>query len=160
MERTVNTYSPNDVSLQIGSYICGAWKLIEIDRSVKGYKKIRGIRGKNTRVPNVDNSANIRIQIMQTSHTNDVFSLIHEKDLLEKTGRLSVTLKDKSGSSVFHSNEAYIEGYPKTIFSDDIVFHEWEIFCQSTSIYRVGGNNTPETKLFDSLTSALTNLIN
>jgi len=158
METTINTYSPTDVYLNIGRFTCQSWKSIEIERTV-GFRTIRGIRGKNTRVANPDTSATIRVQVLQTSHTNDVLSAIHDQDLDEKTGRLEVLLTDKSGSSVFKSSEAYLMKFPRAVYSGELVYHEWEIFCQKTTKYLVGGNNKPETKLFDSLTSALSGLI-
>ena len=152
---TVNTYSAKDVILTIGGYQITGWQTITISRSVKGFTVIRGIRGKNTRVPNRDTSATISMSILQTSQANDVLSYIHELDLEEGTARIALMLKDRSGRSVFSSNEAFITGYPVTTFSGQFEYRSWEIFCQSTATYTVAGNARPATDLLD---GALANL--
>ena len=146
---TVNTYSPSDVILTVGGYQLTGWQSISISRTVKGFTVIRGIRGKNTRVPNVDTSATITISLLQTSQGNDVLSYIHELDLNEGTGRIELMLKDNSGRSVFSSNEAYITGYPTSTYSGQFEYRNWEFFLQSTSTYVVSGNAKPSTDIFD-----------
>jgi len=146
---TVNTYSPSDVILTVGGYQLTGWQSISISRTVKGFTVIRGIRGKNTRVPNVDTSATITISLLQTSQGNDVLSYIHELDLEEGTARIALMLKDSSGRSVFSSNEAYITGYPTVTFSGQFEYRNWEFFAQSTNTYTVAGNAKPSTNIFD-----------
>lgn len=146
---TVNCYSPKDVILTIGGYQLTGWQSINISRTVKGFTVIRGIRGKNTRVPNVDTSATISISLLQTAQGNDVLSYIHELDLDEGTARIALMLKDRSGRSVFSSNEAFITGYPTATFSGQFEYRSWELFCQSTDTYTVGGNAKPASDLFD-----------
>jgi hypothetical protein len=135
--------------LTIGGYQVTGWQSITVSRTVKGFNVIRGIRGKNTRVPNVDTSATIAISLLQTSQGNDVLSYIHELDLEEGTARISLMLKDRSGRSVFSSNEAYITGYPTSSFSGQFEYRNWELFAQTTATYVVGGNAKPATDLLD-----------
>lgn len=156
---TVSTYSPKDVILTVGGYQLTGWQSITISRTVKGFTVIRGIRGKNTRVPNVDTSATITISLLQTSQGNDVLSYIHELDLDEGTGRIALMLKDNSGRSVFSSNEAYITGYPVATFSGQFEYRNWELFAQSTNTYIVAGNAKPATDLFDRALSEVGNFI-
>lgn len=150
---TVQTYSPKDVILTVGGYQLTGWQSISVSRSVKGFTVIRGIRGKNTRVKNVDTSATITLSLLQTAQGNDVLSYIHELDLEEGTARISLLLKDRSGRSVFSSNEAFITGYPTATFSGQFEYRNWEIFAQSTGTYTVGGNAKPATDLLDSALS-------
>jgi hypothetical protein len=156
---TVHTYSPKDVILTVGGYQLTGWQSITISRTVKGFTVIRGIRGKNTRVPNVDTSATITISLLQTSQGNDVLSYIHELDLEEGTARIALMLKDNSGRSVFSSNEAYITGYPVATFSGQFEYRNWELFAQSTNTYVVAGNAKPATDLFDRALSEVGNFI-
>lgn len=146
---TVNTYSPKDVLFEIGGYQLTGWQSITVNRTVKGFTVIRGIRGKNTRVKNVDTSATITISLIQSSQGNDFLSYIHDLDLDEGTARIALTLKDKSGRSVFSSNEAYITGYPTATFSGQFEYRNWELFCQTTGTYTVGGNAKPASDLLD-----------
>ena len=156
---TVNTYSPKDVILTIGGYQVTGWQSITVSRTVKGFNVIRGIRGKNTRVANVDTSATITISLLQTSQGNDVLSYIHELDLEEGTARIALMLKDRSGRSVFSSNEAFITGYPTASFSGQFEYRNWELFAQTTATYTVGGNAKPATDLLDRAVSEVGNFI-
>ena len=150
---TVQTYSPKDVILTVGGYQLTGWQSINVSRSVKGFTVVRGIRGKNTRVKNVDTSATITLSLIQSAQGNDVLSYIHELDLDEGTARIALLLKDRSGRSVFSSNEAFITGYPTATFSGQFEYRNWELFCQSTGTYTVGGNAKPATDLLDSALS-------
>lgn len=156
---SVNTYSASEVRLIIGGYQITGWESITITRSVKGFNPIRGIRGKNTRIRNTDSSATITIPLLQTSPSNDVFSSIHEQDLQFGTGRLSLTLKDGSGRSVFSSGEAYITGFPTTPMSGQFEYRPWEIFAQTTDTYTVAGNTRPSNSLFDAALNEATNFV-
>lgn len=156
---TVTTYSPGDVKLTIGGYQIVGWQSISISRTVKGFNVVRGIRGKNTRVPNRDSSATIQFSLAQFSPSNDVLSYIHELDLDEGTARIALTLKDGSGGSVFSTHEGYITGYPATTYSGGFEYRNWEIFCQTTDTYKIGGNTRPSTSLFDSAVNEATDFI-
>lgn len=156
---SVETYSASDVKLSIGGYIITGWDNLTINRRVKAFTPVYGIRGKNTRVKNVDTSATIIITLIQTSQSNDVLSYIHELDIDEGTARITLTLKDNSGRSVFSSNEAYISSYPTKSFSGDFTYNTWEIILQSTQSYTVGGNVRPSTGLLDNIISDATDFV-
>lgn len=158
-QMSVNTYSAKDVILSIGGYKIAGWENISISRSVQGFVTVRGIRGKHTRVPTNDSSATIVVSLIQTSPSNDVLTAIHSLDLTNGTGRIALTLKDFSGRSVFNSNEAYILGFPETVFADDFEYRSWSIFCQTTDTFEVGGNTKPETVLADALVSGISGVI-
>lgn len=156
---TVNTYSPKDVSLMIGSYTISGWDSISVQRSQKTFIPAKGIRGKHTRVGTKDTSATLSIVLMASSPTNDVFSQIVSNDVDLSTGRLAVTLKDMSGKSVFMSIEGYFTGYPVKTFTNVIGQVTWEIFCQTTVSYVVGGNTRPSTSLFDKALNEATSFV-
>lgn len=156
---TVNTYSPKDVILTVGGYQLTGWQNISISRSVKSFTVIRGIRGKNTRIPNRDFSATINISLLQTSQSNDVLSTILIADEENGTARIALTLKDKSGNSVFSSNEAFITGFPTAIYSGQFEYRNWELFCQTTSTYNVGGNGQSVSGIVNNAISEIGDLI-
>lgn len=157
---TVNSFSPKDVQLVVAGYVITGWERISIARSVKGFTAVRGIRGKITRVRNRDSSATITFPLLQTSQSNEVMSYIHELDLTEQTGRLSIILRDKSGKSVFSSDEAYITGYPAVTYSGGFEYRTWEIFMQTTGSYIVAGNTRPSTSLLDGLLDEASSFVN
>lgn len=157
---TVNTYSPKDVLFVIGGYTFTGWQNITIARNAKSFTPYRGIRGKNTRIRNSDTSAVLTITLLQTSQSNDVLSTILTADEENGTSRIAFTLKDRSGGSVFNSDDAFITGFPVTSFSGQFEYRTWEIFCGSTTTYTVAGNGRPSTNIFDSAVSAVGDLIN
>jgi len=156
---TVNTYSPKDVILTIGGYQLTGWQSISITRSAKSFTVIRGIRGKNTRIPNKDFSATITISLLQTSQSNDVLSTILIADEENGTARIALTLKDNSGRGVFSSNEAYITGFPAVVYSGQFEYRNWEFFAQTTNTYTLGGNAKSTTGLVNDAISGIGNLI-
>lgn len=156
----INTYSPSDVYLFISGHKVKAWEKISIKRDRESYTHVSGIRGKNTRVRNYDKSATLTLTVMQTSDTHDILSEIHRKDTVDNdsdesttadNARLIITLKDKSGTSAFQSEDAYIVGYPEMTFSQDFEERTWTIRCLTTSIFTVGGNLRPSTPLLDNI---------
>jgi len=156
---SVMTYSPTDVKLIVAGYPVAGWESISISRVSPGFQQIYGIRGKDTRSKNPKTSSVIRVTTLMTSQSNDVFSYIHDRDLEFGTGRIVVTLKDNSGRSVFSSNEAFIRGFPETVFSGNASYRAWEIYCQTTESYVVGGNTRPVNSIFDSAVDFVSNII-
>lgn len=149
----VNTYSPQDVNLIVGGCKVTGWDSITISKTSPSFTTVQGIRGKHTRVRNPDTSCSIVFNIIQTDTSNDTLSAIHSADLEQGTARLSVMLKDDSGTSVFSSYDAYITTFPEAVFSGEFEYRQWTIFCQSVKDYKVGGNTKPKS-LLDSLFSS------
>lgn len=157
---SINTYAPSDVDLLIDGYKITAWESIKIKRDVPSYTFVKGIRGKNTRIRTFNTSAILEISLLQTSQTNDIFSEIHKQDIAADDidrattadcARLVVSLKDKSGTSAFQSEDAYIVGYPELDFAQDFSTRTWAIQCLTTNIFKVGGNLKPTTDLIESI---------
>lgn len=151
------TYSPQDVRLVIGGYIFTGWNNITITRA-RSFLPIKGIRGKHTRVQNRDTSATIVISLMQTSPGNDVFSETLTQDIINGTARIALTLTDRSGSSLFTSDDAFVTGFPNASFSGQFQDRTWELFCGTTSDYIVGGNSRPKGGLINTAIDTLSNL--
>ncbi len=161
---SISTYSPSDVTLVIAGYVISGWDTISIARRTESFKPIYGIRGKHARVrtgggTSPDTSANITLTLAQESASNDVLSTIHDLDISEGTGRIVLTLKDKSGGSLFNSHEAYIISYADSGFGNDFGVRQWRIFCQTTKTYFVGGNTKPSTSLLDSAIGSATDFV-
>ena len=154
MAFNVNTYDPSSVILAFGGYPLTGWNTINIRKNTPGYSAYRGIRGKNTRFRNTDTSATITFSCLQTGEANDILSDIHRNDLQTGLGRISLTLKDNSGSSLFHSSEAFITDFPETTFSDGFEYRVWTIYCLSTEAdWNVGGNLLPQSSLYNKVSN-------
>lgn len=144
----VYTYSPGDVVLSVSGYVISGITSISVQRNTPAFKIVRGIRGQNTRVYNKDTSAEMTVQILQTSISNDLFSIIEQEDEKRRTGRLEVSLKDTSGTTVWESDEAFIEGLPSTTLGKDLADRTWKICMLSTRDVRTGGNYKAAPDLF------------
>lgn len=155
---SVFSYSPKDVILTIGGYQITGWQRITLNR-VKAVKTIKGIRGKHTRDISRDTSATLSFTLIQSTQANEVMSYIHDLDIRLGTGRISLTLKDTSGKSVFSSDEGYITGYPVVTYSGQFEDRPWELFLQTTSSFTVAGNQRASTGLFDSVLDKATDFV-
>lgn len=149
----IYTYSPSEVDLIVAGYRVTGWNSIAVSRSATAFTLVRGIRGKNTRTRNRDSSAVIFIDVARTSPVNTVFSEIVRQDLVYGTGRLEILLKDKNGTSLYSSNEAFIDKHPDDAFTTELNNRRWTITCQSTLDWNVGGNETAQESLFSSVTN-------
>ena len=153
MAFNVNTYDPGSVTLAFGGYPLTGWNTISIKKNTPFYNTVRGIRGKNTRHRNVDTSAVITISCLQTGEANDILSDIHRQDYTYGSGRISLTLKDGSGSSLFHSSEAYIADFPETIYSGEFEYRVWNIVCLTVKEWNTGGNLSAQDSIFSKATT-------
>lgn len=148
---SVYTYAPSDVQLLIGgNHIVHGVIEISAKKNSKTFEIVKGIRGKNTRKRNRDTSCEISVTLLQTSTSNDVLSEIVSLDAQLGTGRLSLQLKDSSGSTLIKSDDAFIEDYADITFQETIQGRTWNIQCLTTSIFVVGGNAT-RPSLLDSI---------
>ena len=163
----INTYSPSDVILHIDAWVVEAWEKISIKRNTPSYTFVKGIRGKNTRVGNFDTSVLLEIDVMQTSETNDILNQIHTADVygtpidggvVANNGRLTLTLRDRSGTSVFQLEDAYIVGFPETSYSDSIGTRTWTIQSLSSTEFKVGGNLRPPSNITESIFSKINSI--
>ena len=136
----VLTYSPGQVVISVCGYIVEGWSNISVTFNSPVFKQIRGIRGKNTRVRNKDTSATVRISLIQSSVANDVLTNLLQEDQNSGASRLDITIKDNSGTGLFSSATAYIEGFPETSYSASQSERVWTVLCDASSNIRVGGN--------------------
>lgn len=162
---SIKTYSPSDVDLVVSGYTIAGWDSISIRRRFDSFKPVYGIRAKHTRVrmgsaTERDTSSLITFTLAQESQSNELLSYIHESDIDFGTGRLLITLKDKSGKSIFSSDTAYILNYAESTFTNDFGSRQWRIFCQTTATYVVGGNARPSTGLLDSVVDRVSSIFN
>lgn len=155
MNNSVYTYSPKDVVFIVGGYALTGWGSIRVSRNSQTYTQVRGIRGKNTRYRNTDTSATITVSILQTEEANDILSDIVDIDRQFGTGRIALTIKDSSGTSVISSSEAFIAGYPEVVYSGGFEYRNWTILCNTTSRFEVNGNAVAQESIFKKVSALL-----
>lgn len=139
----VFTYSPRDINLIISGHKVVGWNSIRVSLMSPSFRVIKGIRGKNTRVRDVDSSATVALSLDQTSVSNSLLEQIAFQDKQTGNGRLSVSLSNPHGSEMFFSDTAFIEGKSDIMFEGEITGREWVIHClqsdQSSGSDKLGG---------------------
>jgi len=144
----VATLSPTDVTVVISqasfTHVVSGYSEdsnITVERGSDSYEKHVGIDNKTSRVYKSDKSGMITLSLAQTSVSNDVLDLLQRNDAAARnsSGLFSVTVKDGSGRSVYHSLEAWISKVPNSAFGSSMQMREWVIqAAEMTSI--IGGN--------------------
>jgi hypothetical protein len=126
----VATYSPSDLVIEVAGYQVTGWVSVNISKQTASFQLVKGIRGKNTRIRNRDDSLTIQIAVQQTSLANDVFSEIVRQDRLYSTGKLTLRVSDPSGKYTAQSDSFFIEDYPTVSFTDNIETRTWTFHAE------------------------------
>lgn len=144
----VATLSPTDVTVVISqagfTHVVSGYmedSNITVERGSDSYEKHTGIDNKTSRIYKADKSGMVTINLAQTSVSNDVLDLLQRNDAAARnsSGLFSITVKDGSGRSVYHSLEAWISKVPNSAFGSSMQMREWVIqAAEMTSI--IGGN--------------------
>lgn len=155
MPAPVLTYSPSDVTIILAGYTLGGVLSVELVWKSTPFTFRPGIRGIHTRTFNRDLHATIRLEILQTSITNDVLSDILSQDRRNKSARLPIIVKDTSGTTLYLANQAFIPKYPDIKHSRGFEVRTWEIEVFDFTDGRLGGNSSAAFDLFSSVEGAL-----
>ena len=139
------TYIPSKVDIEISGYKVSGHISVSVTLDTPAFRTIKGIRGRNTRVRTKSTSGVLRLEVLQTSQANDVFSEMLYKDIASGTGRQVIKIKDNSGSSLLFTDNAYIESFPELSFSMQAGTRVWVFNCLSIPLdqFNVGGNYKP-----------------
>lgn len=144
------TYAPSEVVLTVCGYIITGIVSVEVSWNTETFKMVKGIRGKNTRVQNLDTSATMTLELLQVSTSNDVFTQLFAADQTTQSSRLQISLKDNSGRTEISSSEAYISSLPRVGFTNDFSNRIWTIHMLETTA-TVGGNAKQLPDLFNTI---------
>ncbi|AGR89484.1 hypothetical protein [Pseudomonas phage vB_PaeM_RP7] len=161
MTKRVLTYAPEDVRLIISEFECVGVVSVEVAWDMEVYRKVVGIRGQVTRVRNLNQSARMRVELLQTSDTNDVLFDILTQDRVNQSGRLDLALADNNGDTIIYTNNAWISGHPQTRRSLGFDNPVWTIEIARVTDRDLSGSNNPlDFFSFDGLKTAAGNAIN
>lgn len=155
MSAPVLTYSPSDVTIVIAGYTLGGVISVELEWKSRPFTFHPGIRGIHTRTFTKDLHAVIRLEILQTSISNDVLSQILQQDRRNKSARLPITVKDTGGTTMYIADQAFIPAYPNTKLSRGFEVRVWEIEVFDFTDGTIGGNSRAAFDLFASVEGAL-----
>lgn len=155
MPAPVLTYAPEDVTILLSGYTLGGILSVELIWNSRPFTFRRGIRGVHTRTFSRDLCATIRLEVLQTSVTNDVLTQVLIQDRRNKSARLDITVRDVGGTTMYQANQAYLPAYPNTKFSRGFETRVWDIEVFDFTDGEIGGNNRAGFDLFSSVEGAI-----
>lgn len=144
----VATLSPIDVTVVISQagfkHVVSGYmedSNITVERGSDSYEKHTGIDNKTSRIYKADKSGMVTLSLAQTSVSNDVLDLLQRNDAAARnsSGLFSITVKDASGRSVYHSLEAWVGKVPNSAFGSGMQGREWQIQAAEMTSF-IGGN--------------------
>lgn len=145
---SLSSYSPNDVSVIISkdglSHVVTGFaedSFISVEQVSPRWELYTGGDNTNTRIHKNNTAATIQLNLQQTSASNDILTLLHNNDVASRdsSGLFNVLIKDNSGRSFFHAEQAYISVVPSATFGTTMQMRDWQIHAVVVETY-LGGN--------------------
>lgn len=159
MAGAVLTYTPSDVVITISGFIVTGVVSVNVLWNVETFRKVSGIRGQVTRVQNKDTSATLRLELLQTSSSNDVLTDLFVADKSYQSSRLQVSVKDTSGRTGISSSDAFVASLPEVSFSDGFSSRIWTIHLMNTAAH-IGGNGSQLPDIFNAAGQVVKDVVN
>lgn len=133
---------PALAALQIGTITAEAFaegSMVTVNRSAKLWSSTSGTDGETVHSKSPDKSGVVALTLMGSSVTNDLFSALVIADELTNIGVGVLTVADKSGSSIFASAQARLDGYADYAAGSDPGTREWSFLVANLAPF-IGGN--------------------
>lgn len=116
----------------IAGYSVEGWTSISVSPTSPDFTIVKGIRGKNTRVANMDKSSTLKVTVPLTNELNFVFNKIVAFDISTGNGRMNVLLKDNINGEVFESSDAFLTGESERGYMSEVSDRVWTIQCMNS----------------------------
>lgn len=126
----VTTYDPGQVEIIFGPVRLSGFaedSLVSIEKNNPRFTLKVGVDGHGTRSRSHDESAKVKVSLMQSSMSNDLLSGIAQLDRRSGQGVFPLLIKDLSGRSLFTAATAWLEGDPTVEFGKEVGTREWTI---------------------------------
>jgi len=138
------SYSPEDVSITIGSFFSvegyATGTFVEVTKDVMPYVSGRSADGWVERKYTNNTTYSISITLYRASPTNDVFTKLWQLDEITQTAKFPIFIKDGGGTGYFFSPTTWFEEIPSLSYSDTIDTCTWKLRSDSGVIH-IGGND-------------------
>lgn len=141
-DSTVRTYDPSQVLVIVGAAVMagfGDGTFVKITRSGDAFEKKRGADGTVDRINKNAVDFEVEFSLKRTSPLNAVLSALLVADQASNKGTFPLTIKDKSGSSVFAAAQAWVKKDPDTEYADTLGNYTWK-FDTGAGAHLVAGN--------------------
>lgn len=114
---------------------------------------VYGAKGEAYRAVSAVRAFDLTATLSQTSHSNDVLTLLLRNDRETLDGTFTITLKDSSGTTIFTDRCAYIGTEPTQSFAGGgtLESREWTIRMPNPEGYMIGGNSRFTTEQRDAV---------
>lgn len=137
MAGKIKTYNPKEVTVSCGSHIVAGFaddSFITIEFNGDGVSKKVGCDGEIVRAISPDDTAKVKVVLLQTSGSNAYFSRKVEQDRDTGDGMFPILIKDLKGGEVFSTEAAWV--VKKSVWSrgKDSNNREWELDTGSATL--------------------------
>ena len=139
----MKNYNPKKVSMIIGAQAAsgladGTFITVEYDED--RFTKKTGADGEVTRVQNANESANIKLILMQTSNFNDYLSALSLADRLTGLGAVPVLIRDQLGTTLFAAQNCWVRKTPAGEFGKEVGTREWILDTDAADLFFGGAS--------------------
>lgn len=138
----MKTYNPKKVIVSFGGQILTGFAdgtAIEVERRNDSFSLTVGIDGEGARSANQDRSGSCKLTLMQSSLGNDILSNKLAIDEQTNLGTGPLMIKDLSGRTLVHSDEAWVKKPAPIQFGKEVSGWAWELECADLDVF-AGGN--------------------
>jgi hypothetical protein len=137
--------SNDDINHIVTNFAEGTF--VSFEPATERFTPTVGARGEEYRAHQPSKAFNITLTLSQTSHSNDVFSLLLNEDRETLDGTFTMTVKDTSGATLYVDEYAYIQSEPTQSFAGggSIEGREWMVRMPFPK-YTIGGNGSFSTE--------------
>ena len=133
----IKTYSPKEVTMALGSHIVSGYaddSFLTIDPNGDGITKKVGCDGEIARAVSPDDTAKVKIVLLQTSDSNAYFSKKVDQDRDTGDGMFPILIKDLKGGEVFSTEAAWVVKKSPLNRGKDTNNREWELDTGSATL--------------------------
>lgn len=138
----VFSYIPEQIKVYVDAYEVTGLISITATKDEDSFKLVKGIRGKNTRVRQKNNSYTVQLELQQVDPVNDFLTDVHLLDTQsDGVGYFNLLIQDLNGTTRFSSDTAYIQKIPDIQYSLDFNNRTWVIRTLDVAGIFLGGND-------------------
>lgn len=137
MAGKIKTYNPKEVTVSCGSHIVAGFaddSFITIEFNGDGVSKKVGCDGEIVRAISPDDTAKVKVVLLQTSGSNAYFSRKVEQDRDTGDGMFPILIKDLKGGEVFSTEAAWVVKKSAWSRGKDSNNREWELDTGSATL--------------------------
>ena len=137
MAGKIKTYNPKEVTVSCGSHIVTGFaddSFITIEFNGDGITKKVGCDGEIARAVSPDDTAKVKIVLLQTSDSSAYFSQMADLDRDTGEGMFPILIKDLKGGEVFSTEAAWVVKKSPLNRGKDTNNREWELDTGSATL--------------------------